>query len=188
MDRERIVKEAKLAVFDFDGTLFNIDIDWKEVYERLSWISREYGHIGIFESLVEAFQWSEKVYRSKERLVEAQSDLEESGLSTIKEVPQGARAARWRLSRGLSSSVLSLNTSYTLTKVIGHWGFYPIISIENVERSKPDPQGLNMILEAHRCEPGKAVFIGNSDIDRKCAELAGVTFVHVDDIKEEWFE
>lgn len=188
MDIEKTIKEAPIVIFDFDGTLFNINIDWKEVYERLSWISREYGHIGMFRSLSEAFQWSGGVYRSKERLVDIQTDLEQNGIEKVTEVSGGIKAARWRLDRGLKCSVLSLNTSYTLEKMIGSWGFFPLLSIENVDRPKPDPEGLTIILMAHKKRPDEAVFIGNSDIDRKCAEAAGVPFVHVDEIMEEWFE
>ncbi|MGA1820496.1 MAG: HAD family hydrolase [Thermoplasmatota archaeon] len=187
MDIERTIKEAPLAVFDFDGTLFNVNINWQEVYERLSWISREYGHIGMFSSLSEAFEWSGKVYRSKERLVDAQTDMEQGGIETVTGIPRGVKAVKWRLERGLKCSVLSLNTSYTLDRIVGSWGFYPVMSIENVERPKPDPEGLLVILKAHKKRPDEAVFIGNSDIDRMCAEAAGVPFVHIDEIKEEWF-
>ncbi|MGA1793579.1 MAG: HAD family hydrolase [Thermoplasmatota archaeon] len=188
MNIERIIKGSPLAVFDFDGTLFNVNIDWQEVYERLSWISREYGHVGMFRSLSEAFEWSGRVYRSKERLVDAQTDLEQVGIETVTEIPKGVKAAKWRLDRGLKCSVLSLNTTYTLDSVLGSWGFFPIMSIENVERPKPDPEGLLVILKAHKKGPDEAVFIGNSDIDRMCAGAAEVPFVHIDDIKEEWFE
>ncbi|MBN1389630.1 MAG: HAD family hydrolase [Candidatus Thermoplasmatota archaeon] len=188
MGPEEAIKGAAVAVFDLDGTLFRLNVDWEKVYERLSWISREYGHVGIFRSLVEAYLWSEKVYRAKERLVEAQAEMEEECLLDISMVPGGVKAARWRLSRSLPTAVLSLNSRNTLEKVLGHWGFYPIIGIENIESPKPDPQGLELILKAHGKGPGEAVFIGNSDIDRRCAGSAGVIFVHVDDIREEWFE
>ncbi|MBN1538951.1 MAG: HAD family hydrolase [Candidatus Thermoplasmatota archaeon] len=188
MGPEKLVKEAVVAIFDLDGTLFRLNVDWARVYERLSWISREYGHIGMFGSLVEAYRWSEQVYRAKERLVEAQAEMEEEGLSNITMISQGVKAVRWRLARGKPAAVLSLNTSNTLEKVLGHWGLFPILGIDNVERAKPDPQGVELILRAHGKVPGEAVFIGNSDIDRRCAETAGVIFVHVDDIREEWFE
>lgn len=187
MDIERTLKEAPLAIFDFDGTLFDIPVDWRKGYEALTMIGREHGHIGRFRSLSEAYEWAVKFYRIKERLVEVQNELEEAGIPGRVEISRGAAAARWRLSRGLACSVLSLNTSYTLDRVIGHWGFYPLLSIDKVERPKPDPQGLDLILDVHGKSPEEAVFIGNSNIDMETAESRSVRFIHVDDIKEEWF-
>jgi phosphoglycolate phosphatase-like HAD superfamily hydrolase len=185
---ETVLKEAPLAIFDFDGTLFNIPLDWKTGYEALTLIGREYGHIGNFRSLSEAYQWAVKIYRVKERMVQVQNEFEEKGIPERVEVSKGTAAAKWRLSRGLACSVLSLNTSYTLDMVIGHWGFYPLISIDKVERPKPDPQGLELILYAHRKLPEEAVFIGNSNIDLETAGNGSVRFIQVEDIEEEWFQ
>lgn len=188
MDVERILKETPLAIFDFDGTLFNIPVDWKAGYEILTNVGREYGYVGNFMSLSEAYQWAVKIYRVKERLVQIQNEIEEKGIPKRIEVSKGTKAAKWRLSRGSACSVLSLNTSYTLDRVIGHWGFYPLISIDKVERPKPDPQGLDLILDAHGKRPEEAVFIGNSNIDLETASNGSVRFIHVEDIEEEWFQ
>jgi phosphoglycolate phosphatase-like HAD superfamily hydrolase len=187
MDIERTLKEAPLAIFDFDGTIFNIEVNWASVYESLSMIGREHDHIGGFTSLRSAYEWAGSVYRVKECLIEVQNEFEEEGIPQREEVVQGVLASKWRLSRGLECAVLSLNTSYTLDRVIGHWGFYPMISIDKVTRPKPDPEGVDIILKAHMKGPKEAVFIGNSDIDRECAARGAVEFIHIDDIKEEWF-
>lgn len=187
MDIENDLKNADLAIFDFDGTIFNIEVDWSRAYEALSMMGREYDHIAGFRSLREAHEWASNVYRVKERLVKIQNEFEEEGIPGRIEIPQGVALAKWRLSRGLKCAVLSLNTSYTLDKVIGHWGFYPLISIDKVQRPKPDPEGVKIILDAHGMHPKEAVFIGNSNIDMECAARGTVDFVHVRDIKEEWF-
>jgi phosphoglycolate phosphatase-like HAD superfamily hydrolase len=187
MDLQQLVKEAPLVIFDFDGTLFHIPVDWNRAYEGLSSISREYGHIGNFRSLGEAYIWASKIYRVKDRLVQLQNEFEETGVPGRTEVSAGIAAAKWRLSRDLSCSILSLNTSYTLDRVVGHWGFYPLISIDKVDAPKPDPQGLEMILKAHKKRPEEAVFIGNSNIDMECASRMSVNFIHVEELMEVWF-
>lgn len=185
-DIEKVVKESRLAVFDFDGTLFSIDIDWKVLYSEMSTVGREFGHVGEFANLIEAYRWASKVYGAKRRLIEVQDEFESTGVRSPR-MEKGAAAARWRLKRGKVSAVLSLNTSYTLDSVIGSWGFYPVVSIDRVERPKPDPQGLDMILSALRLTPGDAVFIGNSDIDRRCSGARAMTYVDVAQLEEEWF-
>ncbi|MGA1848606.1 MAG: HAD family hydrolase [Thermoplasmatota archaeon] len=186
-DLESLIKGSEFAIFDFDGTLFRIDVDWAEMYNALSDVGALHGHIGRFRSLREAYQWSNGVYRSKERLIEAQNEMESLGIPGRTRIERGCSAARWRLSRNKPCSILSLNTSYTVDAVVGHWGFYPIVTIDRVVRPKPDPEGLDLILRTLDCGAGEAVFIGNSDMDLMCAEARGVPFVHVDDIKEEWF-
>ncbi|MFW3146836.1 MAG: HAD family hydrolase [Thermoplasmatota archaeon] len=180
------MKESELVIFDFDGTLFSIDIDWKRLYSEMSTVGREYGHVGDFDNLIEAYRWAANVYGAKRRLVEVQDEFESGGISS-RRVDRGAAAARWRLERGKPSAVLSLNTSYTLDAVVGSWGFYPVVTIDKVERPKPDPQGLDMILGTLKLTPGDAVFIGNSDIDRRCARARSMTYVDVALLEEEWF-
>jgi phosphoglycolate phosphatase-like HAD superfamily hydrolase len=184
---ERLIKERKFAVFDFDGTLFRIDVDWGEMYRALSDVGAMYGHIGRFRSLGEAYEWFRNVYRSRESLIEVQNEIESSGVPRGTKVENGSSAARWRLSRNLPCSILSLNTSYTVDAVVGHWGFYPIVTIDRIRQPKPDPEGLDLILRTLGSGRREAVFIGNSDMDLKCAGTRDVPFVHVDDIKEEWF-
>jgi HAD superfamily hydrolase (TIGR01549 family) len=184
---ETLVKGSPLAIFDFDGTLYHIEVDWDGAYEALSMIGREFDHIGDFRSLRSAYEWAAGKYRIKERLVALQNEYEESGIPDRVKIQQGMAAAMWRRERGLPNAVLSLNTSYTLDRVLGHKGFYPMISIDKVDRPKPDPEGLEIILRAHERLPEEAVFIGNSDIDSETAARGGVDFIHVADIKEEWF-
>jgi phosphoglycolate phosphatase-like HAD superfamily hydrolase len=185
---ESLIKESRLAIFDFDGTLYRIDVDWSEIYNAFSEVGAKYGHIGRFGSLGEAYGWSKNVYRSRESLIEVQNEIEGLGISGGTRVEKGSDAARWRLSRKKPCSILSLNTSYTVDAVVGHWGFFPTVTIDRVQRPKPDPEGLDLILRTLKCKGGEAVFIGNSDMDLMCAGARGVPFVHVDDIKEEWFE
>jgi len=184
---ERTIKERPLAVFDFDGTLFRINVDWKAMYSALSDVGAMHGHVGRFGSLSEAHEWSGSVYRSRDRLIEVQSEIENSGIEGSVGIRNGIAAARWRLSGNLSCAILSLNTSSTVEALVGHWGFYPTVTIDKVHRLKPDTEGLDLILRTLKRTSGEAVFIGNSDMDRMCAKTRGVPFVHVDDIEEEWF-
>jgi len=43
--------------------------------------------------------------------------------------------------------------------------------------SKPSPAGLIRILQDHNCVPSDAVMIGDSEVDRICAEATGVSFI-----------
>lgn len=187
LDIEDKIKSSRAAVFDFDGTLWTIHLDWDELYRRFSEVGRSYGHVGEFGSILDAYQWSRKVYRARINLIEVQDEFEKDGLPGSP-VNAGIAAARWRIKKGMGTAILSLNTSSTIEEVLGSSGFYPIISIDKVERPKPDPEGMLLALRTLECGPGDAVFIGNSDTDRKCAEAASIPYIDVTQIKEEWFQ
>lgn len=78
--------------------------------------------------------------------------------------------------------------------------FDPVITAAKVERPKPDPQGLQMILAAWNLAQDQVVFIGDSDVDQQTTTRAGVPFwayqnpdltaqLHVDSFDDlrQWF-
>ncbi|MFO8050511.1 MAG: HAD hydrolase-like protein [Thermoplasmatota archaeon] len=183
---EDSIKNARAAIFDFDGTLWNIELSWQDLYERLTDAGRLYGHVGEFGSIIDAYLWADKMYGARKKMIEVQDEFEQEGLPGTP-VKAGRAAAKWRLKRCLATGILSLNTSSTIERVVGGWGVYPIISIDKVRKPKPDPEGLLKALDVLKCSPGEAVFIGNSDTDRKCARAASVAYVDVTEIREAWF-
>jgi HAD superfamily hydrolase (TIGR01662 family) len=68
--------------------------------------------------------------------------------------------------------------------------FNPVIAVTDVEKKKPDPEGLEKIIATWGCTPQEILFIGDSDNDILCANRAGVPSVLVDwtIIPEESFE
>lgn len=188
MDVEREVKESPLVVYDLDGTLVDLDVDWKGLYFRLSDIAREWGHVGRFDHLLKAYEWVRKRPEVKDIMVQKQSEMESLRIGNYRRVLPGYSSAMWRLKRKKRCSILSLNTSSTIESIFAGRGFYPIVSIDRVERPKPDPMGIENILKATGSDKGEVIFIGNSHIDEQTAESAGVTFIHVGSLKEEWFD
>ncbi len=52
-----------------------------------------------------------------------------------------------------------------------------VMTAAKVERPKPYPDPLLKVLEFYGIEPGEALFVGDSEVDRLSAEAAGVPFV-----------
>jgi HAD superfamily hydrolase (TIGR01509 family) len=76
-----------------------------------------------------------------------------------------------------------------------HNYFSRIVTAQDVERPKPDPQGILSILQAWNLDPDQAVYIGDSSLDMQAAQAAGVPFwsyanrdlnaqVHIDDFNQ----
>jgi len=178
---------APHVIFDLDGTLMEVPVDWGAVHEEMTGIGRDSGLIGEFKDLHEAYAWAERTTGVKERLVSAQSYHEMRGAGKAKFVRKGTMAARSRLSRGLSCSLFTLNTIDLVEALVGSWGFYPIVTVDRVSRLKPDPEGISLILKVLSMRPEDVIFIGNSDIDRNTALRAGITFIEVGELDEAWF-
>ena len=66
---------------------------------------------------------------------------------------------------------------YTLKKFTGDIRFDPIVSMEDVQREKPDPEGLHKILR--EVAPEEVFYVGDVMDDFSAAKSAGVPFIGV---------
>lgn len=70
-----------------------------------------------------------------------------------------------------------LEASFTLSKFAPGVVFDPIVGLEDVQREKPDPEGLLKIVEQHR--PEEVFYVGDVMDDCRAARAAGVEFIGV---------
>ena len=84
-------------------------------------------------------------------------------------------AARWRLA--LFTGRMRWEAQYTLQRVAPQAIFDPLVGMEDVQREKPDPEGLLKILTAVR--PERAYYVGDSMDDCRAARSAAVPFIGV---------
>lgn len=77
---------------------------------------------------------------------------------------------------------LAINTSRgesmeTLIDLMDLRGFFhPVITSVKVTVPKPHPEGLHMIMREHAVQPQQVAYIGDSVVDEKAAQAAGVRF------------
>ncbi len=65
-------------------------------------------------------------------------------------------------------------------KALGWEGLFdPIVTPDEVQAGKPDPESLRLCLAAHGLEPGDAVMVGDAPFDLDMAQRAGVPSVAV---------
>lgn len=166
---------AKPVVYDLDGTLVRLPVDWaaatddagaalresgldpgdRDLWELLE-AARESGHIGAFESAVCAH----------EREAAATSNR----LAAAKELRN----------HGGPVGVCSLNCEAACREALETHGLAEhvdaVVGRDSVATHKPDPAPLLAVLEAMGCEPGEAEFVGDTERDAETAERAGVAF------------
>lgn len=168
------------VVYDMDGTLVELDVDWedarKEVAARLR--ARGIQHEGaslweLFEAGVEAGYWP----IVHETLAEHERE--------------GARTS-WRLDladdlpRELPVGVCSLNATSACRIALEMHGIDgyvdAVVGRDSVDSYKPDPKPLLAAIQAIGGDAESALFIGDSERDERTADRAGVAFQYVSDV------
>jgi pyrophosphatase PpaX len=190
MDTKRYeirLRNAELAVFDLDGTLFSLEVDWEGLKEEVfSFCRREGADIEI-TTLREAYIWSASRPDLKRRIVRIQESYERINLSKARKIPEGIAYLEWRTNMDLKSALFSSNTLPTAERLVGRFELDIIATIENITIPKPSPEGLIGIIDAIGVERGKTVMVGNSQNDKGAAQAAGVPYVDISDVDGGWF-
>lgn len=168
------------VVFDLDGTLVRLAVDWEEA------------------AVAMAESFAERDVEPGDRGVWEMLDLaDESGLrATIEAVLRdhelaGARGSvRLPTADDLSgleppAAVCSLNSEVAARTALEVHGLDDLVDAvvgrDSIPARKPDPEPLLAALRALDVDPDRALFVGDSARDARTAERAGVAFRYVGD-------
>ncbi|MDO4869569.1 MAG: HAD-IA family hydrolase [Bacillota bacterium] len=177
------------VVFDFDGTVMNtnkiIIMSWQHTFNEIR------GHDGDMEYILGSFgepleysmrntfpevpvEESIKIYRDYHRdkfydtielfpgIIELMSQLKSEGIKT-----------------GLATSRLKVTTYQGLEKYDLFRYLDNIITVEDVDKAKPDPEILYASMKNLNSDPENTLMLGDTKLDIACANNAGVTSVLV---------
>jgi phosphoglycolate phosphatase len=174
----------EVVVFDLDGTLVELELDWEAIRKKLAGI---YANAGFTRSeTAHTVLITEKIakvlgHEHKKAADIMVRDFEKScGVTPIEATIAIARQAR---GEGKRLAILSNNCHGTIEDCLAGEGiremFDFIVGKEDVEGHKPKPEGLHLIMKHFGVPKGKVVFIGNEKVDEAAAKAAGVDFVMV---------
>ncbi len=83
--------------------------------------------------------------------------------------------------RGRMRLAICTNRSTSMDMVLDHFGlagyFSCVMTASRVKNPKPHPEPLLKILEYFDIKPNEALFVGDSELDRRASEAANVPFV-----------
>jgi phosphoglycolate phosphatase len=169
-------------VYDLDGTLVHLEVDWDEVAEDIAAVLRARG-----VDVAEADLWSmleradETGYR---RLVEERiSEHEREGARVAERLPLARE-----FPRDEPVGVCSLNSETACRIALERYGLDSAVQVivgrDTVDGEKPDPEPLARTVEALGSDPARTVFVGDSQRDAQTAQRAGTAFAYVSD----WLE
>jgi phosphoglycolate phosphatase len=167
-------------VYDLDGTLVRLDVDWGAVAEEAAGVLQARG-LGTAGSLWDYLQRAEEAGDRHRRAVEEViAEHEREGARSADRLPLAGE-----LPAGVPTGVCSLNceaacrTALELHGLDGHVD--AVVGRDTVSAHKPDPEPLLATVDALGADPRATLFIGDSDSDRVTAERAGVDFQAVAD-------
>ncbi|MFH1448051.1 MAG: HAD-IA family hydrolase [Candidatus Micrarchaeota archaeon] len=120
-----------------------------------------------------------------EQMVKRASEITEN-LKYLKLNP-GVEEALETLSKRFKLAIVSNDNRSSLERKLGMFNitdyFSAIISENDVERVKPDPQPLLKAMELLGVTREEAVYIGDNEVDKEAGEAAGVKTVIVKDLQ-----
>jgi phosphoglycolate phosphatase len=201
--RRRPVPEAKasafgrhldLVVIDLDGTLCRLDVMWEDVKRELVLIASMHGLDTSGHRRVLPLLHSARTRGALDAVREMETFLELAEVEGAATCLVNQRLVAWleELPASVPVGVLSLNSArsveHALERAELEWRVSDVVARENVDRPKPDPQGLEILLERHVAQADRSLFIGDTDVDAACARAAGVPFRAVDEIGVAWID
>jgi len=174
-----VTAEYDAVVYDLDGTLVRLDVDWDAVAEDAGGVLSARGvdpeGMNLWDILERAQAGGFR--RSVEEII---AEYEREGARTAGRLPLADE-----LPLDVPVGVCSLNCEAACRIALEIHGLDrhvdSVVGRDTVETHKPDPEPLLTVLRALEAEPGRALFIGDSERDAQAARRAGLDFQWVSD-------
>ncbi|WP_335998560.1 HAD family hydrolase [Halorientalis halophila] len=163
-------------VYDLDGTLVHLDVDWEEVRRAVAAVLRARGVDVDGADLWAMLELSDETgYRR--RVEETIAEFEREGARTSRRLP---------LSRTVPAdrpvAVCSLNSEAACRIALETYGLDGSVDVvvgrDSVATEKPDPEPLLAAVDGLGARPADALFVGDSERDEVTARRAGTEYVY----------
>ncbi|MFO8020257.1 MAG: HAD-IA family hydrolase [Promethearchaeia archaeon] len=190
-----LLKQKKLIIFDLDGTIIKLAVDWQSLKKLLSdRYSERYNNARRFTSIStclnhivseddesELLKFFNIIRKYESQNIEESEIVEETVYFIKHKETFGVR-------RDATFAVFSLNTRATIKKSLElariSEKFDYLVGREDVRRWKPDPAGLVKIINHFGVEKKDVLYIGDMQKDLIAAKNAQVDGILVGELKE----
>jgi phosphoglycolate phosphatase len=168
------VTEYDAIVYDLDGTLVRLDVDWAAVREQTAAVLTD-RDIEVGAADIWTIRELAADHGVLDRVDDVIAEFEREGARNATRL-----ALADDLPHGVPVGVCSLNAEGACRIALEHHGLDDhvdaVVGRGTVETVKPDPGPLLAALERLGVTPETALFVGDSDTDRVAAERAGTAF------------
>ncbi|WP_457640680.1 HAD family hydrolase [Persephonella sp.] len=181
MELASVLMNYRLIVWDFDGTIVKLNVDWNKVKEeilknysgllngkKISSINEVIYEIRKYTSDKEVFNIIEKYesasgYKPNQKII-----------NIIKMLKRNRK----------TQAILSDNMSSTVKRILREISIYDcfdqIMCKDSVNRYKPDPEGIGKIFKQYNISKSEVVMIGDSWKDKELCNRFGIVFMDVE--------
>jgi len=169
-----VTADYDALVYDLDGTLVELDVDWEAVTEETAAVLSARGIDTQGMTLWDVLETAEEE-GLRENVEEIIRDHERDGARSAVRLPLADR-----LPADVPVAVCSLNCeaacriALELHGLDGH--VTAIVGRGTVDAHKPDPEPLLAAIRALDVSPSRALFVGDTERDERTAQAAGVPF------------
>lgn len=172
-------KTHDAIVYDLDGTLVRLAVDWAAVRRAVAKILESGGADPGDADLWSMLDIADEAGLAEE--VEATiAEFERTGARESERLPLAAE-----LPQDIPVGVCSLNCAEACEIALNTHGLGAyvdsVVGRDSLPEQKPDPEPLLAVLERLDAEPSRSLFVGDSDSDALAAQRAGVDFEYVSD-------
>ena len=198
------LRDIRAVVFDFDGTLAVLNIDFSEMREQVFELMRKYGVneekieerylLEIIDEVVQIL--SHKNTSTAETFYqEAHQILHEVELRAAEEgklLPGVEAALKSLRDKGLKVGIVTRNCEEAVRKVVPDIEAFCDVFVPRdlIKRVKPHPEQLTSVLKALHVTGGETVMVGDHTIDIQAGKRVGMRTIGVltGRVKKEEFE
>ena len=176
----------KAVIFDLDGTLQSLEIDFHGLRTKLSALFEGYGHPPLEGPLLEAVEkalcvLSEKgmpgpdVEDARQKAFHRMDSWEMASYPNARTFAGVKETLDELSSRGCRLAVQSRACRAYVRRSLDRIGFVfeAVAAREDVKRPKPDPEGVQFLLGRLRCSPENAFVVGDHPFDIEAGKRAG---------------
>jgi phosphoglycolate phosphatase len=181
-------RKIESFIFDFDGTLAELRLDFPEMKRRLMVLAQEYFFEALETPKVPALEWLEALLAAlKQKSETAALDLEKRANALIKaiEIEAAHRGSLFPFTRsllrglreeGIKVAIITRNCETAVRIVFPDLDHYcaGFLARDHVERVKPDPNHLVRALQCLSASPESALMVGDHPLDMQTGKSAGV--------------
>jgi HAD superfamily hydrolase (TIGR01549 family) len=173
-------RQYDLVIFDFDYTIAKLAVDWSGLKRRLAetYKPADFTHL---DAGIDAL--------SQEKRSEAYNIIRKYELDGIEGMePIYETVGIIKNLKGKKMALFTTNTRAAIERGLDRLGLSGMFALtvckEDVEHHKPNPEGLNMILQKTNIPKNKAIYIGDKQKDMDAGKAAGIKSILVSEINK----
>jgi phosphoglycolate phosphatase len=191
--QQRAIREVRAVVFDFDGTLAVLNIDFSSMRERVFDLVRQYGvredlieERYLLEIIDEVYQilWKKNPSRAEAFYQESHRILHEIEIKAAEKgrlIPGTEATLTILRGKGIKVGIITRNCEDAVRKVFPQIDEYcdMFVSRNSGRKVKPHPDHLTYVIESLKVSGKEAVMVGDHPIDIQAGKRMGMKTIGV---------